>query len=719
MSRRSNENKGSWSELILFFMIILCIYFILALFDSSFSGEGGREWGKYLRNAWGGAVIVPLLFWLYLCTAKLLKFRVPRVPRQVLGTIQLYISFAFLLGLLRETGWNSEATLFIPGSVGSGLAKFFVLNVGTFITLLLVIASFLFSAFLFGSKIFRASLPQFPSVPEMISRFRRASRKRSRKSARHHEDYEDYETENRKPSYLDRPENILFSKNIPVPNIPVPTLKPAPIEYVSDDNDNNNNENNENYYDDGLKYPEIPNNMTAPGSVSVVSNALEIIDNALAMIDSGELKAPEEKRKKTPFRPKKMRRPLPAVTFPDTDGEVKGVQDSSGVDESVFPPPSELFGPRVKTEPDRDILKNSEKQAKQITSTLKNFGINATVSHIITGASVIQYQLELAPGTKVSKISGLSEDLSMSLAVMSVRIEAPILGTHYVGIEIPAAERKIIALRNIVDSSEFQNSAARLPIPLGTQIDGKISVAGLEDMPHILIAGAKGSGRSMFVNSCILSMCSRRRPEELKLILIDPKHVDFAVYDGLPHLLASPVYEPEKALNALKWAYSEMEKRTADFASLRVRNLASFNRKQNKKDRLPEIVIVINELSDIVYSAGSDIEGMIMRLAQKSGASGIYMMIASQRPSPDVFTTMIKSNIPARAVFSITSDAESRNIIGTSDAMRLTGRGDMLFRNTGNPQPVRLQAPYVSEDKISDFVEYMMSNLEPPKLMTF
>ena len=204
----------------------------------------------------------------------------------------------------------------------------------------------------------------------------------------------------------------------------------------------------------------------------------------------------------------------------------------------------------------------------------------------------------------------------------------------------------------------------------------------------------------------------------MRLILIDPRHVEFAVYDGLPHLMASPVYDPDSAMKALTWAYDEMEKRTAAFASSRVRNLASFNRKQ-RDSKLPEIVVVINELADLVYGAGPEIEGVIMRLAQKSGASGIYMMLAAQRPSPDVFTTMIKSNIPARAAFTLSSDVDSKNIIGSNDAMRLTGKGDMLFRNTGSHQPVRYQAPYVNEERISDFTEYMFSSLEPPEMMKF
>ena len=710
MSRRrgNDENKGSWAELSLFVLIIACIYCIMALFDSSLAGEGGRKWGEYLRGSFGGALIVPLLFVLYVCTARLLKFRIPKLRRQFFGTLMLYISFSFLLGLLKESGWSSQALLFTPGSFGGGLAKFFVLNAGTFITLIITVGLFFLSAVFFGSKILTI---KFPKIPKLKFHPRKNPKPRRENNS---EPENDIPEPIFKPSPREkRDDRDDFDVYIPPANFDfqLPTLKPAPDEprQVEEEID------------------ILPEN--------VMTNAVEVIDNALALIDSGEMKPPAQKRSQPSPRMKKLRRPLPAVTtFPANDDDTTRNDSKTSAqagavfteetakylhEKSAFPPPTEIFGQLVKSEPDRDILKYAEKQAKTLTSTLRNFSVNASVAHIVTGSSFIQYQLELAPGTKVNRIAGLSEDLAMSLAVMAVRIEAPILGTRYVGIEVPRSDRKTIALRNIIESDEYISSSARLPLPLGVKVDGKISIAGLEEMPHILIAGNTGSGRSMFVNACIMSMCYRRRPEDLRLILIDPRHVEFAVYDGLPHLIAPPVYEPDSAVKALTWAYDEMEKRTAAFASSRVRNLASFNRKQKNDKRLPEIVIVINELADLVYSAGPEIEGIIMRLAQKSGASGIYMILAAQRPSPDVFTTMIKSNIPARAAFTLSAEAESKNIIGNNDAMRLTGKGDMLFRNTGSPHPIRFQAPYINEDKISDFTEYMFASLEPPEMMKF
>lgn len=718
MSRRraNDENKGSWSEMLMFFLVIGCIYCIMAFFDSSLAGEGGRKFGEYLRGVWGGAVILPILFLLYTCAAKLLKFKIPKFRRQFFGTLMLYVSFSFLLGLLRESGWTSEMLLFTPGTVGGGLAKFFVLNAGTFITLLITIGLFLLSAVFFGSKILNVLLKiriRLPKLPKLKMKFHRRKRTRQEQDTDSDSDYEPGITEPvLQIPKREREQNDDYDFDVPPAKFDFqqPSLKPAP---------------------DEPQYEEIdllPEN--------VMSNAVEVIDNALALIDSDEMKAPEQKRTTHSPRVKRLRRPLPPVTtFPADEDEKPKPESKPSPSENVlnlpdetakylhekssFPPPAEIFGPRTKSEPDREILKHSEKQAKTITSTLKTFGVNSSVAHIVTGSTFTQYQLELAPGTKVNRISGLAEDLAMSLAVMAVRIEAPILGTRYVGIEVPRSDRKTIALRNIIESDEYISSSARLPLPLGVKVNGKISVAGLEEMPHLLIAGNTGSGRAMFVNSCIMSMCYRRTPEDLRVILIDPRHVEFAVYDGLPHLIAPPVYEPDSAVKALTWAYDEMEKRTAAFASARVRNLASFNRKQKNESKLPEIVIVINELADLVYSSGPELEGIIMRLAQKSGASGIYMILAAQRPSPDVFTTMIKSNIPARAAFTLSAEAESKNIIGSNDAMTLTGKGDMLFRNTGSPNVIRFQTPYVNEDKISDFTEYMFASLEPPDMMKF
>jgi S-DNA-T family DNA segregation ATPase FtsK/SpoIIIE len=325
----------------------------------------------------------------------------------------------------------------------------------------------------------------------------------------------------------------------------------------------------------------------------------------------------------------------------------------------------------------------------------------------------------LAPGIRVNRISSLSNDLAMALSVISVRVEAPIPGMPYVGIEIPNTKRRGIPLRMLLESEVYQRSDAVLPLPMGVRVDSSHLVAGLEGMPHILVAGTTGSGKSVFTNTCIIGMCSRRTPHELRLILIDPKHVEFAVYDGLPHLLAHPVSDPKKAVSALAWAVQQMEERSEVFARVRVRNLESYNEKVLPKSRLPYIVIVVDELADLMYTSGKEVESYIARLAQKARAAGIHMILATQRPSVDVITGIIKANVPARVAFAVPSQTDSRTIIDTGGADKLLGKGDMLFLSSRFPRPVRLQASFIDEEHTMAFIENLKTTFGAPEYIEF
>lgn len=690
MPRRQNNNASSWTELLLFVAILVCIYFTLALFNSSITGDSGKDWGNYFRTNWGGAVIVLFLFGMYVCSAKLFKFRIPKLPRQVLGTLQLYISFAFMLGYLKELDWTSELTLFLPGKFGAGLAHFFVLNIGTFLTLILVAGAFLLSAVLFGSRLLQLSLPDVSSFS--IRKLRRPTRKLRTQTV---------------DETNDIPEPVLATDSSPqldfMPqsfDFPMPTLEheqhPAP--------------------------DPVPSTFgTKSGQTT-----LEKIDDALAILDAGtaEREARRSYTPKTPQRTRKLRRPLPEVTFPDADTEPQADTPSRKVtlpkaqEDAVFPPPPEIFGERLRFDASRITQRDTGRQGRAIINTLKNFNINASVAQVVMGPAVIQYKLDVASGVKMSKVASLDEELIADLAVTSVRIEAPILGTHYVGIEVPNPERKIVSLRSMFEAGEFINSEARLPLPLGVKTGGKVLVRGLEELMHVLIAGNEGSGRRTFVNTCIMSLCSIRRPDELRLILIDTRHVDFSEYDELPHLLAKPVNDIKTARKALDWAAAEMDRRTEEFANEKARNIEAYNRKVKKSRRIPEIVIVISELADLMYST-DEFSDIITKLARKAGSAGIYLLIAAQKPSPDVLTSLLKSLIPARTVFALSSQSEAKNAMDSSDAARLTGKGDMLFLSTSNPVPVRLQAPYINDNKIADFVEYLSTNLDAPEFTTF
>ncbi|MBQ6773425.1 MAG: hypothetical protein IJP48_05095 [Synergistaceae bacterium] len=720
---RKNKNKGSWAELILFVMIIFCFFCILSLFDSPLTGDSGREWGKYLRSSWGGALIVPLMFVLYLCIAKLFKLRVIRIPRQILGTIQLYVSFAFMLGLLKETGWDSERTLFIPGSFGHGLAKFFVLNIGTFLTLILVICSFILTAYLFGSKILTLSIPQISMKSLKSLRFKKSSGSSSRRRPRREMEYEN------ERSYPEgRPENILFPFDIPEPKFN--------DEYSDSESDSDSVQFSQRIPDPVFK-PE-PKPKPEAQHLDPFKKAINLFDDLIISLEAGEMNAPG-KRKHVNRTVRKIRRPLPTVSIPapdpvDDDKAKAKVKASSSKPESkresksesksqgeppAFPPPIDIFGIKQPFETDKNIMKDSEKQGREVIAALKNFGVSASIANIINGPSVIQYQLELAPGTKVNKLLELSDDLAMSLAVIAVRIEAPILGTHYAGVEVPAPERRIVSLRNILESPEYQDSTDRLPLALGMQSNGKIFVQGLNEIQHLLIAGSSGSGRSVFINSCILSMCFKRSPDELKLILIDTRHSDFTLYEYLPHLIAAPVNDVKHSIKALNWALNEVESRCSKFLNAKVKNLSAYNRKLAKEKRLPEIVIIINELADLMYSSGTETENLIIRLAQKAGLAGVHMILAAKTPSSEIITNPIRANIPAKVALTLSSANESINILDSAGSEKLTGKGDMLFKSSSLPLPVRIQAPFISEEKVSEFVDYLAGNLNPPDLIKF
>ena len=608
-----------------------------------------------------------------------------------------------MLGLLKEAGFNSDSVLFMPGAFGHGLAKFFVLNIGTFITLILVVGSFILSAYLYGSKILRVSLPPLPSfnIMNLIHRRERPRRVRRRRERFYPED---------------RPEQILFTRNVS----------------IYDDEDNDEHESmrgDSDFYFDSIDIPKFRNasvdsghaseakpdseseSEPEPERITEAQNPVEVFDSLLAILDTAP--APAKKKPKAAMPPRKIRRPLRTSSY-----ESEYESDSSQ-NNSAFPPPVELFGPAPKLEMKNDSLKLSDEQGSLIISTLEGFKVSASIAKTVEGASFTQYQLELAPGTKVSKVSELDGELAMALAVMSVRIEAPIPGTRYTGIEVPKKDRKTITFRSVIESYEFRNTEAKLPLAMGVQTDGRVFVRDLEDMPHMIITGSKGSGRSMFISTCIISMCSVRRPDELRLILIDTRHSELSVYDGLPHLLSSPVNDSEDAFTALKWAVTEMETRTENFSDTKTRNLASYNRKLPKDKRIPEIVVVIDELADLISTARNDIESLILKLAQKGGTCGIHMMIATERPSPEVITGLIKSNIPVCAVFTLPSKKDSENILGVNDAFKLTGKGDMLFRDSGSSRLTRIQTPFISEERISDFADYMTNNLVKPDTIDF
>lgn len=359
---------------------------------------------------------------------------------------------------------------------------------------------------------------------------------------------------------------------------------------------------------------------------------------------------------------------------------------------------------RLKKEDKIDLINNATK----LKDTLKSFGVDANVVQVTKGPSVTRFELQPNSGVKVSKIVNLADDIALSLAASAVRIEAPIPGKAAVGIEVPNKELSPVFLREVVESNEFINSKNSLAFGLGKDIAGNCVVSDLAKMPHALIAGATGSGKSVCINTLIISILYKYTPEDVKLLMIDPKVVELSVYNGIPHLLIPVVTDPKKAAGALSWAVSEMTKRYQLFADNNVRNIQGYNDLLNKNkitEKLPFIVIIIDELADLMMVCPNDIEEYIARLAQMARAAGMHLVIATQRPSVDVITGVIKANIPTRISFAVSSQIDSRTILDMAGAEKLLGRGDMLFYPVGESKPLRIQGAFISEEEVEKVVD--------------
>ena len=372
-------------------------------------------------------------------------------------------------------------------------------------------------------------------------------------------------------------------------------------------------------------------------------------------------------------------------------------------------PPLSLFE-RTGTAEDPGMEEELKKNAELLVSTLESFGVRTRVLDICRGPSVTRYELQPLAGVKISRITGLADDIALNLATAGVRIEAPIPGKAAVGIEVPNRNSTSVSIRSILESPVFTKSASPLTLALGKDIAGACQVADLTKMPHLLIAGSTGSGKSVCINAIVMSFLYKSSPEDLKLIMIDPKVVELAEYNGIPHLLMPVVTEPRKAAGALGAAVGEMEKRYHLFAETNVRDIKSYNRmaaETEGMEKLPYIAIVIDELADLMMVAGKEVEDYICRIAQKARAAGMHLIVATQRPSVDVITGLIKANIPSRIAFAVSSQIDSRTILDAGGAEKLLGMGDMLFMPVGASKPVRIQGTYVRDEEISDVLNFI------------
>ncbi len=456
------------------------------------------------------------------------------------------------------------------------------------------------------------------------------------------------------------------------------------------------------------------------------------------------------------FEPKSNKKKADKEKNNDQKDKFEILSDNSFVKGQYLKPPTNLLDAQPYEE-ERNISAELNQSGTMLVETLKSFGVQTSIVNISRGPSITRYELQPASGVKISKITNLADDIAMNLAATGVRIEAPIPGKSAVGIEVPNKHVSVVKMRNLLESKEFRNAKSNLTVALGKDISGKITLADLSRMPHLLIAGSTGSGKSVCINSMLVSLLYKSSPDDVKLMLIDPKVVELGVYNGIPHLLVPVVTDPRKAAGALNWAVNEMLNRYKIFAEYNVRDMHSFNRfvdRQNqevfsndisidesersfeedemlaqaqaelksdgidtdkpiepkKLQKMPQIVIVIDELADLMMAAPNEVEESICRLAQMARAAGMHLVIATQRPSVDVITGLIKANVPSRIAFAVKSQIDSRTILDTGGAEKLIGRGDMLFSPIGTTKPLRVQGCFVDDPEIERVIDFIKKN---------
>lgn len=443
--------------------------------------------------------------------------------------------------------------------------------------------------------------------------------------------------------------------------------------------------------------------------VEEAAEAVELFEKEDGQIQIMDANVKEEEEKPEPVQPKAK------AQEPKVEEEVKQEITIHTTDIEYNYPTIDLL---KKTRNTGSTGSRSQliQNAKKLEKALESFGVKAKVVQVNKGPTVTRYELQPSQGVKVSKIVNLTDDIALNLAASGVRIEAPVPGKGVVGIEVANEEKQAVGLREVLDSSEFKNFPSDVAIGLGKDIDGNVIVSDIGKMPHMLIAGATGSGKSVCINTLITSILYKSHPKDVKLILIDPKVVELSVYNGIPHLLIPVVNDPKKAAGALAWAVAEMTTRYKKFAEWNVRDMKGYNKAvkgtEEAHTKMPQIVIIIDELADLMMVSPKDVEEAICRLAQMARAAGIHLVIATQRPSVDVITGVIKANIPSRLAFAVSSGIDSRTILDMNGAEKLLGKGDMLFMPIGAQKPLRIQGAFISDKEVENIVNHVKKDLE-------
>ncbi|MCW2277875.1 DNA translocase FtsK [Heliophilum fasciatum] len=692
-------------ELIGLVFLVLALFSMISLLTfntetmataSAGAGALGELVYRILSTMAGQGKFLLPVFLLYLGLKIMIEKAKLVITRQALGFLSAYLILLVFLQLILvsndsdwEAGWDGQGGGLLGASIAILLKTVFG-TIGTYIVLgAIVLAGILF--------VFELSLVDLVrKAVRFLHRHGGVSREKLREFLYTTVQEEEPLPQNSKEK---RSRRTKFKESEALPTMPV---QEEPIDTVADENDLpfifiEHTDNDVPQWLQGQDEPEpIPvqeREQRYAQPVSTVAGAWK--DDTL--VQSLGAVAP-------------VASPTPAPSL--TSAAAVSRLASSVTDESYELPPLSLLHRVMRTKSPRlsqDITEN----VHILEETLESFGVKVKVAQVSRGPAITRYEVQPAPGVKVSRITGLADDIALSLAAGAVRIEAPVPGKSVVGIEVPNKEIMAVTFREVLEGPEFQQAASKLTIALGKDIAGTPIVAELAKMPHLLIAGATGAGKSVCMNSLICSILFKAKPSEVKFLMVDPKMVELTQYNGIPHLIAPVVTDAKKASTALKWIVSEMENRYELFASTGVKDITRYNQMKQRENpdlmqpAMPYVVVLIDELADLMMVAAADVEDAICRLAQMARAAGIHLVVATQRPSVDVITGLIKANIPSRIAFAVSSQTDSRTILDQAGAEKLLGRGDMLFSPVGTNKPMRVQGCYVSDQEVEDLVDYL------------
>ncbi len=674
--------------------IVLAVSILLLISNFGFGGTLGASASAFLMESFGaGAYLVPFL--LFGVTAFLVSNKHNRIAYWKSGAA--VICFLILCGLFELI---SDA----GGTVGGSLADILspALGVaGTYV--ILIIMLIIGIVIITGRSVLKGVKKQsdraYSHAKESNTRRREASarRREERRTAREEKELEQAKAEKKTASKRkDRHvEGVSFDTTLSGRS---PEMKEMKADELKTDIPSAVQPNTKDTQD-------LVINRTQPEMAAQPDDLPDPFDTDSAVESLAESKAPAKRSRK--------KAGADAIAQ-ETANVAQAVSENEVKNETYHTPPFSLLTRGKKGGGDSDT--HLRETAGKLQDTLHSFGVNVTVTNVSCGPSVTRYELQPEQGVKVSKIVGLADDIKLNLAAADIRIEAPIPGKAAVGIEVPNKENSAVMLRDLLESTEFKNSASNVSFAVGRDIAGRCVVADIAKMPHLLIAGATGSGKSVCINTLIMSILYKASPDQVRLIMVDPKVVELSVYNGIPHLMIPVVTDPKKAAGALNWAVAEMTRRYQAFAEHQVRDMKGYNEKVsqlepdengNKPDTMPQIVIIVDELADLMMVAPGEVEESICRLAQLARAAGIHLVLATQRPSVNVITGLIKANMPSRIAFSVSSGVDSRTIIDMNGAEKLLGKGDMLFYPSGYQKPVRVQGAFVSDKEVQKVTDYL------------